>query len=99
MALTRAQHAQRRLKEITKAHESTHMAVHNDFKRVLLRVCARHGAQPIAQLSDWFSLPSAVHEDPEIIEARQAFHVSMRLAGEAKVSSVASLPKVKYRRG
>ena len=95
---TRAQQAAQRLKGITKAHEAAHHATHNEFKKVLLTVCARHGASPITQLSDWFSLPAAVHEDQELIDARAAFHAGVQLAHDAKLSSVASLPRIKYRR-
>ena len=88
---------ERRLRQITRAHESTHLSVHNDFKRKMLAELHARGLTPPRTLAEYMALPPEFHE--AMHQHKRDTVMAIDLAMQAKSSSVARLPRPQRGRG
>ena len=95
MAVNIVKERTRRLAQITKVHETTHLSIHNDFKRQLTAKLRELGLAAPRSLSEYMALPPALHA--AMAQVKQETAVALDLALQAKMSSVAKLPNPRYR--
>lgn len=92
MTMTRAQMRHQRVREINKAHDSSHASFHADYRKKHNAILKESG---VPAGTPFHLIPVEVHEKLE--KQKKALVANLQLAQEAKLSTVSSLPRITNR--